>query len=171
MNQDQINIRIDRHLQAESQLLDELESLCNRFSELTQDFSGSSADPVNFQSTNELLERFSKRASRLKAARQDIMALCNARHQAAENFSIRALIEEVPQPFRQQLEFKRKLLVERMNRIRAQVAGDSALVFYSFDFYRRIVNGLVDCIIEEQNYKSDGTTNTHNSGKLLKRAC
>lgn len=171
MTRDQLNIRVLRQLESETQLISSLQKICDRFGEIIAEATGDSPKPLDMQPAEQQLDQFMILARRVTESRQKVLQQINIGNESEDQIGIRQFIRESAGPMGFEMERVRTELVRQMQEIRSQVASDSAVVFYSFDFYRRIINGLVDCIAEEQHYQPDGKSSGQNAGKLIRRVC
>lgn len=164
-------VRVLRQLDAESKMLDNLHSLCNEFTELVAPERMNSREPLDLKPAQDRLAQFVASADPVVKKRAEIMHAINAGRAENDKLSVRSFIQTSPEPVRSEMESRRVRLVDKMHEIKTQVAGDTAVVYYSFDYYRRIVNALVNCVAEEQNYDKAGKSAQPNSGKIIERAC
>ena len=164
-------IRVLRQLDAEAKMLDGLQVLCNEFTEMVAPKKMNSREPLDLQPAQDRLAKFVATAEPVVKKRTEIMRAINAGRPENDQLSVRTFIQSSPQPIRSELENRRVNLVNKMHEIKTQIAGDTAVVYYSFDYYRRIVNALVNCVSEEQNYDQAGKAAQPNSGKLIERSC
>ncbi|MEM9410769.1 MAG: hypothetical protein AAGA30_06620 [Planctomycetota bacterium] len=161
-------VRVKRQLEKESAVLAALQEVCDAFSKIVVDSTSKSPEPVNLGALQESMNKLTVLATDVQKSRQAVMELIR---EGNPEMTIRQFIQQAPSPFRETLEETRRDLIGRVYEAKSQMAGDSSVVFYSFDFYRRIINGFVDRIEEEQNYDQNGKPATTGSGKLIQRAC
>lgn len=151
-------------------MLEQLTQLCDTFSSVVATSTATTPEPLDLKPAQELLADFIAQSKSVLETRKKTLAAINF-NRPDDPLSIRQFIRQAPEPLRTQLERKRDKIIERLYAIRSQVASDSAVVFYSFDFYRRIVNGLVNCIAEEQGYDQAGKSTPNPVNKFYQRAC
>lgn len=164
-------VRVLRQLDSEAKMLDNLQQLCNEFTEMVAPERNNTKEPLDLRPAQDRLAKFVATAEPVVKKRAEIIQLINTGRPENERLSVRSFIQSSPQPIRSELENRRVNLVQKMHDIKTQIAGDTAVVYYSFDYYRRIVNALVNCVAEEQNYDQAGKSAQPNSGKLIERAC
>ena len=170
MNQEKICVCVQRHLQLEMQMLDQMEILCNGFSKIVDEISSNPVAEPALSGSNQQLLVLARTVEGVVGSRQKTLSLIN-RNSTNTKLTIRQFIDSTPPGFRDQLRSLRKSLVSRMKELQSRFVADSAVAFYSFDFYRRMINGLINCIEEEKHYTASGKPISQESGQLLKRAC
>lgn len=164
-------VRVLRQLDAETKMLESLQQLCNEFTEMVAPEQMNMREPLDLRPAQARLAKFVASAEPVVKKRAEVMQLINAGRPKDDQLTVRRFIQSSPQPIRSELETRRTKLVNKMHDIKTQISGDTAVVYYSFDYYRRIVNALVNCVTEEQNYDQAGKAAQPNSGKLIERAC
>jgi hypothetical protein len=171
MNEHKVMVLVGRQLDAESQLLDRLEKICACFtaSALESVSDNMSAPPL--KKLDLLLKEFTIEANKTVTSRNSVLELIGQIYVGVGEVSVRKFINWCPEPYRSQLEQKRTAIYNRINELRIQFAGDSAAVFYSYEFYRRIINGLIGSPVQEQEYCPDGKSVSKNAGQLYEKAC
>lgn len=171
MNQEQVCVCVQRHLQLEVQLLDQMESLCIGFSRIVDEISSEPVAEPAIKSSDQQLSVLARAAEKVMGSRQKTLSLINRGSTNTSKRTIRQFIDSAPESFRNQLDNLRNSLVSRTKSLQSRFVADSAVAFYSFDFYRRMINGLVNCIEEEKHYTASGKSISQGSGQLLKKVC
>ncbi len=164
-------VRVLRQLDAEAAMLENLALLCDQFNDIVARTRANFREPVDMQPAQDRLAEFAQMSAPVINNRTRLLQEINSDRGPDNQISIRKFIQRSPEKIRSEMEKRRVGLVNKMHAIQTQMAGDSAVIFYSFDFYRRIVNGLVNCVAEEQNYDQEGKSAQQSSGKLIERAC
>ena len=164
-------ILVGRQLDAEFQMLDRLDKICACFTANALESVSDNFSPPPIRVLEGLLSEFTVEATKTVACRASILELIGQFQNGYQDVSVRRFIQHCREPWRSQLEEKRIAILERINELKIQLAGDSAAVFYSYDFYRRIVNSLIGSAVQETEYCQDGKPVEKNTGKIYERAC
>jgi hypothetical protein len=171
MERNKVLVLVNRQLDAEDQLLDRLEKICACFTANALEAVSDNSSTPQLQLLESLLEEFKSDISNKVKARQATLEMMKRVEPDGQETSIRRFIQMSDEPWRTQLEQKRISIINRIYELKVQLAGDSAAVFYSYDFYRRVVNGLIGSSVQETEYLNDGKSMNGNSGILYEKAC
>ena len=171
MERNKVLVVVNRQLDAEAQLLNHLEKVCACFTANALEAVSDSTKQPPFQLLESFLEEFKSDITKQLKLRQETLAMIDDVEPDSKRSSIRQFIQRSDEPWRSELENKRVSIINRIYELKVQLAGDSAAVFYSYDFYRRIINALMGSSVQETEYSNDGKSMNQNSGIFCEKAC
>ena len=85
--------------------------------------------------------------------------------------SIRKFIQSIGEPTRTRLENARVQLLDRLTDVHASMLGNQAVMFYTYDFNRKLVDGILGNDSKDSRYSVDGNSSGIKPGNLIQKAC
>ena len=167
----QIAVRLSRQLKLESKLLDELEQHCILLGRLVGEFVNDTSQPLDLLDAESTIVKFLDLVEETNLSRIKLNEFLSNSNVENEGKSFRQIIELLPDPFRTNLNSQRRKLYQRTKSLKSEVAADFSIVYHSFDFYRRMIDGLVDRVAEEQCYDPSGKAPNSDYGQFVRKAC
>ncbi len=163
---------VERHLQSELGLLEKLDEL-NQTLKVTLEAAGSrglAASQTN--QLNLMADNLSQRSEELKCKRQKTLSAINSdRGIDQPQLSIREFVQSLDTNNSTRLEKLRMTILDRLIEVHATLVGNQAVMFYSFDFYRKMVAGLLDSDLDDNQYSMNGQASGVKAGNLYRKAC
>ena len=168
-NQDLVAL-IEQHLVKEQ----ELAKLVDDLNESTHKaFSGAGMNApseASLERVKPISEEIQNAAIELKASREKLLQSINdASGTSFETLS--EAIESIETSDREALDEARKMLFQLCGEARANLIENQATLFYTFDFHRRYIAGVLNCETNTETYGPDGNTVDANRGNLYRKAC
>jgi hypothetical protein len=171
LRRSQVAVLLERHLSSEVQLLSQLEEL-NRT--LSDALSGSGASGLTYEQSillGEASDALMQSAEEIRGNRKKMLAMIGDGFPTDRPASIRLFIQTLTEPTRTRLESIRFQLLDRLTDVHASMLGNQAVMFYTYDFNRKMVEGLLGTEKEDGNYGVDGQSAGIKPGNLIQRAC
>lgn len=172
LEQARVAVRVERHLQSEVELLRQLENLNQTLSQALSE-SGS-AGLTNEQSKllGDVTESLLQGSTEIRKNRTVIHdAIAQVSNSHLDRPSIRQFIQTLPEPSRHRIECLRSSLLDRLTDVHASMLGNQAVMFYTYDFNCKMVDGLLGRENEDGQYGNDGQSAGIKPGNLIQRAC
>jgi hypothetical protein len=164
-------VLVERHLQFELRLLEQLDEL-NQMLKVTLEAAGSRG--LTAEQTTQLnltADNLSKQSDDLRGKRQATLAAINANRNASQpRQSIRQFIQTLDKASGSRLETLRGSILDRLVEVHATLLGNQAVMFYSYDFYRKMVAGLLKSDSDETQYSLTGQSAGVKPGNLFRKA-
>jgi len=164
-------VLVERHLQFELQLMDQLDKL-NQLLKVTLEAAGSRGmTTLQTAELNITADNLSKQSNELRAKRQETLTAINlGRSNDQPQLSIRQFIQTLDKANESRLETMRISILDRLTEVHATLIGNQAVMFYSYDFYRKMVAGLLNSESDENQYSLTGQSSGMQPGNLYRKA-
>lgn len=167
-----VTVRVERHLQAELELLRQLESLNEVLSQALSESGSAGLTHEQSALLGDVTESLMKGSSEIRKNRSVILdAISQVSNLQTGQSSIRQFIQTLTDPAKQRLERIRSELLDRLTDVHASMLGNQAVMFYTYDFNCKMVDGLLGRENEEGQYGVDGQSAGIKPGNLIQRAC
>lgn len=165
-------VLIERHLQAELQLLQKLDVM-NQTLKAYLESSGSNGLALEqTEHLTTLADELSLLSVQQKQRRSKVLDQINAGRDAKlERLSIKQFIATLGRDDFNRLEILRLNLLDQLTEVHAMLAGNQAVMYYSFDFYQRMVSGFLNQSPQENQYSQKGQKSLVKPGNLYGKAC
>jgi hypothetical protein len=164
-------VLIDRHLQSELELLGHLDDLNETLKKALEESGTRGLSPAQTNVLDQKVAAIAEMSREAKQKRQKLLGTINL-HQPAElpPLSIRQFIETLDEVNSKRLESVRLTILDRLHEAHANLLGNQAVMFYSYEFYKRMVSGLLNSDIDTNQYSMKGQTATVKPGELFRKA-
>lgn len=180
---------LERQLKLESRIADALETLNDEMAALLNNagiYGPKNDDLVGLSSHVETLQR---RYEESRKAREEITNLTssperamedpqavNRDHQAVrenpvEPATLKTLLRTLPSRDSARLDAARQQVHNRLRDAQQKLTANQVVIFYSTEFHRRYLLGVLQCDTEEANYQADGQSFKLSPEKIIGRNC
>lgn len=167
----QVSVKVERHLALELSLLDRLDQLNLSMKAALAETGANGLSIDQAESLSLLSDEIALESNQLKKKRLDLVEVINeGRSPDQSRLSIRLFITTLDSVSGARLEAMRQSILDRVMKVQSTMLGHQAVLFYSFDFYRRMVAGLLRNDQEDVQYRVDGQTQGVKPGKFYRRA-
>ena len=165
-------VSVERHLQTEVELLSRLESLNQT---LADSLTESGSTGLSYEQSKQLSAESDLLMANSKEIRKRRSKVLEMIRQSSDSkqgqLSIRQFIETLSDPTKQRLESIRSALLDRLTDVHASMLGNQAVMFYTYDFNRKLVSGLLGTENDDERYRVDGQSSGIKPGNLIQKAC
>lgn len=161
---------IERHLLHEERLAKLLQKLNKSTEDALSNLGMKGPSEEAVKSLEPLSEEVQSETIKLKKARQDLLERVN-QGWGTEHTTLSQAIRSLDAPEAKDLERQRKLLFDRCVEARSNLIQNQATLFYTFDFHRRYIAGILQSDPEANQYGPDGVQNDLNPGNLYRKSC
>ncbi|QEG23381.1 hypothetical protein [Mariniblastus fucicola] len=162
---------VERHLRSELELMDKLDQLNQTVKETLEASGSKGLSPSQTDLLDQMAQDLSQTSAGLKARRTNVLLAVNSLHDGLPTLSIREFIQTLDSASGQRLENLRMKILDRLVEAHATLIGNQAVMFYSFDFYRKMVAGLFNSETDENQYSMTGQASGVKPGNLVRKAC
>lgn len=156
-------------------------SLESQMAELLQELSGSTRDafgaeglrgptPEDLEKLRPLSTKVTSAAEELKSARKRLLSQINRRLHSNHS-SLSSFINSLAPEDQTRLDSRRRELLEKCAGAQSDLIQNQATIYYTHDFYRRYVAGVMENAAEPSNYGRDGAVNDVQPGNLCRKSC
>lgn len=163
-------VLIEEHFVHELQLAEDIEGLNRSTAKV---FEGAGLRGPSTEQLEELhprTEQVEKSSQALARRRQvlidTINTRCSRKHASLKDF-IRSLAPED----REELDAIRMRVLERTTKAQAHMVHNQAALFYTFDFHRKFLAGVLQSDPDQQGYRANGHSTDFGTGNLVRKTC
>ncbi|WP_182870012.1 hypothetical protein [Stieleria mannarensis] len=179
MNQptERLGVLVARQLQLESGVVDALDALNDEMSALLDNSGIYGPNPADLAELSPLIETLQSRQTDSRKSRTILQRYVNADASEASDAteqndaSIRTILNALPKPESHRLEADRRRIHDRLSAARQKLTANQVVIFYSTEFHRRYLLGVLQCDVDEGNYKADGQPFKLPPEKIIGRNC
>jgi flagellar biosynthesis/type III secretory pathway chaperone len=156
--------QVNHHLANESRHLDDMLDCSRELQRQLRRQPGQSADDLA-----RLFREIEQRQLAINEARGAVLAVLASLPGAPTNLSgFLALVPEEPAAAVRQL---RSEIFEKLDRVRSITLGNQMVLYYSYDFYQRLLRGLSGNEPHTSGYGPAGRRESLETGKVMLRNC
>ena len=173
MNETEIGryaILVQRHLEMETRLADALDEMNQASAKIFVDAGVRGPTQQDLVALEPMMTDLQKLAKSVADARRQLLLRIN-REQKTEFTQIKHFIRGLPEPHRSRLNAARRSLLKRSSAAQSRLIHNQAVLFYTFDFHRKYLAGVLQTDHESSSYGADGQSSTANRGNLLGKSC
>ena len=177
-----ISTLLRQQLDQESQVADAMEKLNSRMSALlsSSGIQGPSRNEIesleplmqqlndSFSASRQSLEQLEKLSESDESKSDNIRASAPS---AKSTLSLRALISRLPEIEARGLQESRQRVQRKLVREQQRLAATQVAIFYSMDFHRRYLLGVLQCDKEDANYQANGQAFKLAPEQIIGRNC
>jgi len=164
---------VEHHLELEAKIVETLEAINEGMSAILQDAGiyGPTTDALDALAP--LLERLQNQSAESQQSRRTLYAKVrslsadDAACEPAVAITLQDILTDAPRDVWQ----KKQALTQRLTEASQQLASNQVVLFYSMEFHRRYLLGVLECNRDESNYQADGQTFKLAPEKLFGRNC
>ena len=167
---------VKHHLEVESGIAEALEELNGEMSALLGGAGIYGPKKSDLDGLAPLVENLQQRYASSKKSRMALMRRLEvAQVEAPKNDSqtptLKAVLKVMPKSDSASLDATRKRIRHRLDQAQKMLTANQMALFYSMDFHRRYLMGVLQCDSDEANYQADGQAFKLPPEKLFGRNC
>ncbi len=179
MNQetDSLGAIVENQMEVEARIVETLEAINEGLSAILQQAGIYGPDVDALDALSPLLETLQNQSAESQKSRRvlysKVRSLCGD-SPADEQAKTQALIEalQTVQPAAsEKLKRQKQRITQRLTDAAQQLTANQAVLFYSMEFHRRYLLGVLECENEQANYQADGQAFKLPPEKILGRNC
>ncbi|QEF98512.1 hypothetical protein Mal15_25640 [Stieleria maiorica] len=173
MNQqkERLGVLVERQLRLESGVVDALDALNNEMSALLDNSGIYGPNPADLKELSPLIETLQNRQSDSRKSRQVLQRYAGTEAMDESGASIKSILSTLPKSESKRLESDRRRIHDRLSAARQKLTANQVVIFYSTEFHRRYLLGVLQCDVDEGNYKADGQPFKLPPEKIIGRNC
>lgn len=173
MNQHRNNkllVLVERHLALESQMAAALDELNQTMADVLSNAGLKGPTQEDLKKLSPMTDAVQQSAIEVRKAREGLLGRINA--DANSDYStIKQYILSLPPKDRMRFNVARKEILERSSRAQANLIHNQAALFYTYDFHRKYLSGVLQNDPDEQNYRHDGQPQEVHPGNIIGKTC
>lgn len=173
MNESQYNkliVLVERHLVLESQLAEALDGMNQAMTDVLSVAGLRGPTQQDVQSIAPITDNVRQSAAEMAGARKILLDRINAESQS-DFASIKAFVVSLPPAMRARLDGTRDKILDHSTKAQASLVQNQASLYYTFDFHRKYLSGVLQGDLEGQSYGADGQTHDVKSGNIIGKTC
>ncbi|PAY18237.1 hypothetical protein CKO51_17475 [Rhodopirellula sp. SM50] len=185
MNQqtERLGVLVERQLQLESGVADALDALNDEMAALLDNSGIYGPKQSDLQQLSPLLERLQHCQADSRKSRQILSRYIGAKPpeqlEASEASSetddrltsIKTILAKLPVAESERLDANRRRLHDRLVAAQQRLTANQVVIFYSTEFHRRYLLGVLQCDVDESSYQADGLAFKLPTEKIIGRNC
>lgn len=156
--------RIQTHLAAEARHLDEMIDCSRELQRQLRRKPAQSADELP-----QLFQRIGERQQAIDMARQNVIAVLADLPGQPTNLS--GFMSLLPDDQAAQVQQLRSEIFEKLDMVRSITLGNQMVLYYSFDFYQRMLRGLTGNDPQPSGYTPSGRRESIETGQVMFKNC
>ncbi|MFN3191404.1 MAG: hypothetical protein ACE361_12855 [Aureliella sp.] len=161
---------VEEHFVEELQLAAEIEELNQATASVFEGAGLRGPSITDLEALHPLTQKIEDGSKALDRKRKILMGKINASDNC-EYESLRDFIQSLEPGSRQELEGIRHRVLERTTKAQAHMVHNQAALFYTFDFHRKFLAGILNTDPEQQSYRADGHSHDLGPGNLVRKTC
>lgn len=168
---------VENHMEVEAGIVQTLEAINEGLSAILQQGGLYGPDVQSLDALGPLLETLQNQSAESQKSRRvlysKVRSLCGD-SPADDPADTRVLIEalQTVQPeASEKLKQQKQRITQRLTDAAQQLTANQAVLFYSMEFHRRYLLGVLECESEQTNYQADGQVFKLPPEKILGRNC
>ncbi len=163
-------VLVERHLVLESQLAAALAELNQALTVVMSNAGLRGPTPQDLQQLLPMSEDLRGSAAEIGRARQLLLDRINA--ECESNFtSIKDFVHSLPRSDYVRVDGIRRDILDRSAEAQANLVHNQASLYYTFDFHRRYLAGVLQGDLDGHHYGADGQPNEVNPGNIIGKTC
>lgn len=181
-NTETLPVLVQRQLDLESSIADALEELNGQMASLLDDAGIYGPTKTDLDSLSPLVQEIQNRYEQSRQSRESLakktgrterLTSADAAASSAdwEDATLRSVISILPPSESDRLDEKRQSIHNRLRDAQQQLTANQVVIFYSTEFHRRYLLGVLQCDVEEANYQADGQAFKLGPEKIIGRNC
>ena len=164
-------VMVERHLQNEFEMLEKLDALNLRLKSTLESSGSLGMSKTQTDELNATAESLARQADELKGRRQTVLSAVNATHGNKQTqITIRQFVQTLDQNTATRLEKLRSAILDRLTRVHSTLVSNQAVMFYSHEFYRKMLFGILNTEVDENQYSRSGQSSNLKPGDLFGKA-
>ncbi|MCA9138783.1 MAG: hypothetical protein KDB00_18555 [Planctomycetales bacterium] len=178
-----LNVLVERQLELESGIADALESLNAEMAALLDNSGIYGPKRGDLDGLSPLVETLRQRYAASRVSRETLTRFAwpqknseteceaDAKTASVEPPSLKKLLQSMPSSESNRLDEVRKRIHNRLRDAQQKLTANQVVIFYSTEFHRRYLLGVLQCDVDEANYHADGQSFKLSPEKIIGRNC
>lgn len=161
---------VERHFALEARLVASIDELNDAAALMIgrSGFQGATEDDL--RELKPLSEAVQLTAQKVGQARKNLMSRVN-RSCGGSFTSLKEYIRTLEPECRDRLNQIRTKILSETSRTQAVLLKNQAVLYYTYDFHRKYLHGVVQCDGDQPNYRADGQAKTPKRSNVYGRTC
>ncbi|WP_436716096.1 flagellar export chaperone FlgN [Roseiconus lacunae] len=170
---DQFDEMLEGHLALEERLAETLEELNQAMTTMLNKQGVRGPTPEVLDQVTPLIDRLRERSEQSRQSRERLLEQLPESEDSAKPQSqgLRQLIRQASDHQVESLDQRRIAVRDRIEQARHTLTANQAVIFYSMDFHRRYLMGVLQCTDDRQGYQADGQSTKLPAEKIFGRNC
>jgi hypothetical protein len=161
---------IEEHFVHEMQLAESIEDLNRSTAEVFEGAGLRGPSTEQLEALHPKTEQVEKSSQELARRRQVLIDTINTRS-TSKYESLKDFIRSLAPKEREELDAIRIRVLERTKKAQAHMVHNQAALFYTFDFHRKFLAGVLQNDPEQQGYRANGHSADFGTGNLVRKTC
>lgn len=169
-NQSELYVLIECHLAKELQFAELVDRINRATSEAFAEQGMSGPTDKSLHELKPLADQVQSGAVEIKEMRQKLLHQINSKTEH-EFASVTDAIQSLSEDEQRKLDNSRGDLFNRCESARTKLIENQATLFYTYDFHRRYLAGVLQCNPNTEIYGPDGSSVDNTQGQLYRKSC
>ncbi|MCC9602949.1 hypothetical protein LOC67_20560 [Stieleria sp. JC731] len=164
---------LESHLELEERIADTLETLNEAMASMIDGTGVHGPSTDGLDRVAPLIEQLKERSELSRQSREQLLdgLADEVVGEQKRKIGLRQLIRHASETKAAQLDERRKVVSDRIVEARHSLTATQAVIFYSMDFHRRYLMGVLQCGDDQQGYQADGQSMKLPTEKIFGRNC
>ncbi len=163
-------VLVERHLALESRLAASLDELNQTTADVLSKAGLKGPTQEDMQALEPMTETLQRSADEVRNARQVLLSRINVESGSAFT-TIKEYVVSLPPSDRVRIDDIRRGILNRSSEAQANLIHNQAALFYTYDFHRKYLSGVLQSDPDEQNYRPDGQQQDIHPGNIFGKTC
>ncbi|NND96456.1 MAG: hypothetical protein HKN47_03900 [Pirellulaceae bacterium] len=163
-------VLIERHLALESELAEQLNDMNQAAATVLSSAGLKGPTEADLETLKPITERVQASTAKVTRSRTLLLSRVNIESDS-ELKTIRQMIGSLPPHDRARLNVVRREILAKSSQAQANLVHNQAVLFYTFDFHRKYLAGVLQSDVDQQNYAADGQTQDVHPGNIFGKTC
>jgi hypothetical protein len=163
-------VLVERHLALESELAAALSALNQKLAAVMSNAGLRGPTPQDLQQLAPMSEDLRGSAAEIGRARQLLLDRINSESEAKFT-CIREFVNSLPRTDYVRVDAARREILDRSAEAQANLVHNQASLYYTFDFHRRYLSGVLHGDLEGHHYGANGQPNEVTPGNIIGKTC
>lgn len=165
-----LSVLVQRHLALESALAASLDQLNQTTADILSKAGLRGPTQKDMDQLAPMATALQQSASKVREARQLLLTRINL--DSDRDFaSLKEFIRTLPSEQRARMDEQRKAILEKSIHAQANLVHNQAALFYTYDFHRKYLSGILQSDPDEHNYRPDGQQQDVQPGNFFGKTC
>ncbi|OYP35230.1 hypothetical protein [Rhodopirellula sp. MGV] len=173
LHTDSYDAMLESHLELEERLAETLEALNATMASMLEGKGIHGPTSDGLERVAPLLEQLKDRSEQSRLSRQQLLKSVSDELSDAspQNVGMRQLIQRASEDKTEQFDKRRKAVSDRLEHARHSLTATQAVIYYSMDFHRRYLMGILECTDDQSSYQATGQSVKLPTEKIFGRNC
>ena len=163
-------VLILRHFDSEDRLIESMDQLATSSAETLARAGTRGPSKDDLQKLEPLMAELAQVSSTVNASRVTLIGRINQVHES-DFTRVKHFIRTLDPHERNRLDARRRELVDRAYAAQSRLIQCQATLYYTFDFHRKYLAGVMNEDPQRASYSADGHGSNVNPGNIVRKAC